>query len=507
MVSFLDNQRGSGILAHLSSLPSEFGIGDIGDSAHRFIDYLESGGQKYWQILPTVPTSLVFDSSPYMSSSAFAGSPLLISPEILHKDGLLTRQELQRRPSFSPYTTEYEKVTTFKAELLERAFARFDPRADPAYLKFCELSSWLEDYALYMSIKELLNGKPWYEWPEPLVQRDQTALADFRKREARRIHFFCFVQYLFFSQWRLLKDHAREKSIQIIGDIPIYIGLDSADVWANQKIFELDPRTHQPLRVSGVPPDYFSKTGQRWGNPLYRWNSPEREIREKLLSWWGDRLEAVFQLVDIARIDHFRGFESYWTIPAKEETAVKGKWVKGPGAALFKRLQEKLGRLNIIAEDLGHITPDVIKLRDKLGFPGMKVLQFAFDGNLANQFLPYNFTSKNCVIYTGTHDNDTTTGWFLSERLNDAQRRLIKRFANRELFDDSTIHRDFIHLALSSTADLAIIPLQDVLGFGSDCRMNIPGEPEGNWRWRCAEEFLTPDLASWLKDITTRFGR
>ena len=305
----------------------------------------------------------------------------------------------------------------------------------------------------------------------------------------------------------MLRDYAGARHISLIGDIPIYIGLDSADVWANQEIFELDRRTLHPRRVSGVPPDYFSDTGQRWGNPLYRWHSHDPGTREKLLDWWSERLRSIFELVDVARIDHFRGFESYWAIPASEETAVKGKWVKGPGISFFKKVQERLGPLKIIAEDLGDITQEVVMLRDKLNFPGMKILQFAFDANPDNPFLPYNFKSANCVVYTGTHDNDTTTGWFLSDRLDDEQRRFIKRFANRDLLDASSIHRDFIYLALSSSAALAIIPLQDLLGFGSDCRMNVPGEAEGNWKWRCAPEFLTDDLADWLKIAATRFGR
>ena len=507
MVSFLTDKRSSGVLAHITSLPSAFGIGDIGESSYRFIDFLERAGQRYWQFLPTVPTSLVFDSSPYMSSSAFAGSPLLISPSLLVESGLLPRSSLRTAPQFSPYTTDYRRVSSFKAKLLEQAYKNFCKRDHVDFQDFVNRTDWLHDYGLYMSAKKAHRGKPWYQWPKGLAEREQGALDTFTDRHRERILFHCFEQYIFFSQWSLLKDYADSKNIRLIGDIPIYIGLDSADVWVNQDIFELDRRTLTPRRVSGVPPDYFSVTGQRWGNPLYRWNSHDAGIKKSLLDWWSDRLRALFELVDVARIDHFRGFASYWAIPASEETAVNGKWLKGPGFTFFRKIQERLGPLNIIAEDLGDITEEVIKLRDQLDFPGMKVLQFAFDENRSNPFLPYNFNTPNCVVYTGTHDNDTTTGWFLSERFNDQQRKFIKRYANRDLLDGSSIHQDLIYLALSSAAALAIIPLQDLLGFGSDCRMNIPGEPEGNWRWRCGPEFLTDDIAEWLQEVTHRFGR
>lgn len=500
-------KRASGILAHISSLPSPYGIGDIGTSACRFIDFLKESGQKYWQILPTGPTSLIFDSSPYMSTSAFAGSPLLISPELLAEKELLKRSELETSNKFNPFLTNFQQVTAYKQKLLNLAFTRFQPSSGQSYTLFCRQTDWLDDYALFMTLKNVFQGKPWYQWPRDLAGRSPSSLQAARKQYEQQYNYYAFEQFLFYSQWSILKNYAADNQIRIIGDIPIYISLDSADVWSHQELFEINQRTLKPLRVSGVPPDYFSKTGQRWGNPLYRWNSKSADIREGLLKWWSNRFKAVFELVDVARIDHFRGFESYWAIPESEDTAVKGTWVKGPGSLFFKKVHERLGQLDIIAEDLGEITDDVHKLRDRSGFPGMKVLQFAFDGNPGNPFLPYNFSTPNCVVYTGTHDNDTTLGWFMSENLDDELRRTIKKMANRDLHDYSSIHEDLIYLALSSTANLAIIPLQDILGFGGDCRMNTPGIPTGNWKWRCAPEFLSDERTNWLKEITTRFGR
>ena len=502
------NTRASGILVHISSLPSPYGIGDIGPDAYSFVDYLDSCDQKYWQILPTGPTSRIFDSSPYMSSSAFAGSPLFISPDLLFSDSLIDRSYLQAGENFSPYLVEYSKVSRFKLKLLRKAFQQNHRlRKSTPFRQFCSDCHWLEDYALFMSFKNIFQGKAWFQWPDPVAARDRKVLKKAREDHHDLFEYYCFEQYLFHSQWARLKSYASKRNISLIGDIPIYIGLDSSDVWTNQELFEIDAETHRPLRVSGVPPDYFSKTGQRWGNPLYRWNSKDPRIRDKLVDWWIKRFKAVFSLVDVTRIDHFRGFESYWAIPEKEETAVNGSWVKGPGKDFFEKIIAELGHLNIIAEDLGVITPEVTELRQSLEFPGMKVLQFAFDQNPGNPFLPYNYYDRSCVVYTGTHDNDTTVGWYLSAQLSDEQRREIKKFVNREIDDKSDIHRDFIYLALSSTADLAIFPLQDLLGFGSDCRMNIPGIPTGNWRWRCAPEFLTGENAHWLKAITARFGR
>ena len=507
MQSFLTTDRASGVLAHISSLPGPYGIGDIGSAAFGFIDFLHQAGQKYWQILPTVPTSLFFDSSPYMSSSAFAGSPLLICPNSLVDSGLLKKSDIDSKVTFSPYLTDYPQVDRFKRQLLEDSFKTFSPVQDDHYQQFINRTPWLRDYALFMCLKEVHHNKPWTDWPDELARRNPSALARVEKRYSTRINYYQFEQYLFFSQWTALKKHAAERGVSIIGDIPIYVALDSSDVWAHQNIFEIDEEPLAPLRVSGVPPDYFSETGQLWGNPLYRWNSKDSATGDALVDWWVQRFKAIFDMVDVARVDHFRGFEAYWAVPADEKTALNGSWVKGPGASFFEKIYRHLGELKIIAEDLGEISEEVIKLRDRLGFPGMKVLQFAFDGNKANPFLPHNYTTPNCVVYTGTHDNDTTLGWFLSNHVNDHQRKETKRFANRTMHDTSPIHHDLIYLALSSTASLAVIPLQDLLGFGSDCRMNTPGVAKGNWQWRCHEKHLTDETADYLRRLCQRFGR
>jgi len=507
MTSLSTQKRASGLLAHITSLPSPHGIGDIGSAARAFIDFLALSGQKYWQILPTGPTSLIFDSSPYMSSSAFAGSPLLISPDMLVDMGLIKKSELVPPETFSRYLTNFPAVTDYKNEILRIAFSRFRQSPGTQYHLFCHETQWLDDYALFMTLKTVNGQKPWYQWPRDLARRDRTSIQAAKKEHQRLYSYFLFEQYIFHAQWSELKNYADDRKIKLVGDIPIYIGLDSSDVWANQHLFELNPKTLLPKRVSGVPPDYFSETGQRWGNPLYRWNSRHLDIKNGLLDWWTKRFSAVFDQVHVARIDHFRAFESYWAIPEVEETAINGSWVKGPGISFFKKIRQKLGPLDIIAEDLGQITKKVTKLREQTGFPGMKVLQFAFDGKTDNPFLPHNFSTSHCVAYTGTHDNDTTLGWFLSEELNDQARHTIKKLANRALHDSSPIHEDCIYLIISSTANLAIFPLQDVLGFGSDCRMNTPGVPRGNWAWRCAPEFLSDERAHWLNEITKRFGR
>ncbi len=500
-------ERSCGILAHISSLPSQYGIGDIGPSSYTFIDFLIQAGQKYWQFLPIGPTNPVFDNSPYTSSSAFAGSYLLISPELLLQDGLLVEEDVHAAPQFSPYLTEFEKVIPFKLKLLGKAFSRFSGYDREDYTNFLKTTSWLDDYACFMTLKELYSAKAWYEWPKDIANREPDAIASIQNSHETRINYYRFEQYIFHKQWQLLRKYAKSSGVKLFGDIPIYVGLDSADVWAHQDIFKLDSRTLKPTHVAGVPPDYFSETGQRWGNPLYRWNTRNKKVSQKLLSWWIDRFTSVFTLVDVARIDHFRAFESYWSVPAKEKTAINGKWIKGPGKTFFQLIFKKLGPLNIIAEDLGVITPAVEKLRDDLCFPGMKVLQFAFDKNSKNNFLPCNYTSPNYVVYTGTHDNDTSVGWYLSDKITDEDRMEISQFANRRFGDEKDIHENLIYLALSSICNLAIIPLQDVLGFGNDCRMNTPGTKKGNWAWRCSPEFLKAHIADELREKTITFGR
>ncbi len=498
-------KRASGILAHISSLPSPHGIGDIGYSAYNFLDFLEASGQSLWQFLPTGPTNPIFDNSPYMSTSAFGGSPLLISLDLLIKNGLLKDRELEA-PHFSEYQTNFKEVINFKTHYLRLAFKRFDT-TNPAFLQFKKQNAWLRDYCLFMVLKEDYDQKGWFDWPKELACRNMAALKHKENEHVSKMEYFAFEQFSFFSQWQELQKKARKRDIQLIGDIPIYVGWDSVDVWANQAIFALNQKTHAPVNIAGVPPDYFSKTGQRWGNPLYQWDSTDKRTVASLYTWWTERFRTIFNLVDIARIDHFRGFEAYWSIPSTHKTAINGKWIKGPGIHFFQEIFRQLGPLQIIAEDLGDITPEVTALRDALNFPGMKVLQFAFDGNVHNNFLPFNYTSPNNIVYTGTHDNDTTVGWFLSDKLTDEKRKKLLQYCNRRPNDDSEIHRDIIHLALSSVSRYAIFPLQDILGFGNDCKMNSPGSKKGNWAWRCAPRFLTDDISNWLHQQCELYGR
>jgi 4-alpha-glucanotransferase len=358
-----------------------------------------------------------------------------------------------------------------------------------------------------MAAKEVYGDAGWFSWPRELSTRSDKALQMFIAQHPERINYYRFEQFEFFRQWQLLRNYANQKEISLFGDLPIYVSYDSVDVWANQEIFTLDRKTFRPTHVSGVPPDYFSETGQRWGNPLYDWQSDSKQVQEKLIKWWSDRLTNLFSQVDMARIDHFRGFESYWSIPEECKTAMDGEWLKGPGKSFFSQVFDKLGPLNIVAEDLGIITDEVETLRDELNFPGMKVLQFAFDGNPDNNFLPHNFTTPNCIVYTGTHDNNTTVGWFLSDKLNNKQRETVKITANRDPHDLRGCNHDLIFLAQSSISMLCMFPLQDILGFGGDCKMNSPGVAEGNWRWRCSAEFLTPAVAQQLKETTQRYNR
>ena len=500
--------RSSGILAHITSLPSPFGIGDIGVSSYKFIDFLVECNQTYWQFLPTVPTNTLFDNSPYMSTSAFAGSPLLISPDLLFEAGLISKKTLSSHPDFSPYTTDHAAVNLFKSSILKEAYSNFnssDSEEYQAFLKKCKY--WIEDYSLFMALKEKYSFFLWSRWPKDISSRDKDTLHSFRAEYSTLINYYSFEQYIFFSQWDILRNYAKEKKISLFGDIPIYVGYDSADVWAHPEIFLLDSETQQPTIVSGVPPDYFSDTGQRWGNPLYDWHPNASSTKTELYNWWEERLESLFLQVDVARIDHFRAFEAYWAIPADELTAINGKWCKGPGREFFEYISANLGDLNIVAEDLGVITQEVEELRDFLGFPGMKVLQFAFDNDPGNSHLPYNYSSHNCITYTGTHDNDTTVGWFLSDKLDDNMRKIVKKMTNRTHLDARSIHTDLIYLAQSSISKLTIFPLQDILGFGNDCKMNSPGTPIGNWKWRCSKEFLTTDIAKYISSSTNLFGR
>ena len=417
-------------------------------------------------------------------------------------------EEDLKSPPFSDYFIEFPKVIDFKQRLLLKAWKNFQTSSwKSLFFDFChKASSWLNDHALFMALKRKFNQAPWYEWPLELRCADKKSLLLASFELEKKINYFRFEQYLFFSQWQRLRDYAHDKGIRIIGDLPFYVGTDSVDVWAHQHIFELDRKTRKPSRVSGVPPDYFSETGQLWGNPLYRWDTRKGEVRKQLYNWWYKRFKATFSQLDVIRIDHFRGFESYFSIPAAHETAENGKWKRGPGINFFREMEKRLGRMPVIAEDLGIITPAVEQLRDDLDFPGMKILLFAFDGNIDNPYLPMNY-EKNCIVYTGTHDNDTAVGWFLDPDVAGECKLRMKKAANKSDDDISKAHRDLIYLAMSSTAILSIIPMQDVLGFGNDCRMNRPATTEDNWLWRCAPDSMNENVAGWLKEETAFYGR
>ena len=493
----LFDERKSGILLHPTSLPGDYGIGSFGEKAYRWIDLLADGGQKLWQILPLGPTG--YGNSPYQSYSAFAGNPLLIDLNMIQEEGWLDENISGKRDDFNVNHVDYDRVTAYKLPLLKEAFINFSRNAGghtkDAFRKFCDDEKiWLDDYALFMALKKKYADKIWYAWDEVIVKRHPDALAEMRERLQEEITFQKFLQYLFFKQWHDLKTYAHRKGIWIIGDLPIYVSVDSSDVWSHRELFQLDEKC-RPTHVAGVPPDYFSATGQRWGNPLYDWDRMEKED----FSWWILRIKKSLELYDIIRIDHFRGFEAYWSIPADEPTAVHGKWVKGPGHAFFKAVEKSLGFLPIIAEDLGVITPEVEKLRDDFGLPGMKILQFAFDGNSENAYLPHN-GRKNSIIYTGTHDNDTTVGWFESAQ----NRQYILEYLSRS---DMEIHWAMIREIMASVSVFSLFPLQDLLGLGSFARMNRPGDPHGNWSWRVTEAQLQKGLFEHLNRLTRLYGR
>lgn len=494
--------RASGILLHPTSLPSRFGIGDLGSGAYQFVDFLVESFQQVWQILPLGPTG--FADSPYLCYSALAGNPLLISPEKLYEENLLSQEDLDNYPELPQYWVDYDLVKEHKLPLLYKAIENFKQGATPeqkaAFEQFCQRhAAWLDDYTLFMAIKEDQDGAGWYQWEEKLAKRDPQTLADYTNKLSNAIFQHKFLQFEFFRQWTNLKEYANEQGIKLFGDIPIYVAHDSVDVWANPDIFCLDEETGEPALMAGVPPDYFSETGQLWGNPVYNWEA----LQKTKFKWWIQRVEGILEYVDLIRIDHFRGFEAYWAVPQGEETAINGEWLTAPGEEFFDLLAQDLGKLPIIAEDLGVITPEVEALRDKYEFPGMKILQFAFDSDRANCFLPYNYVNRNCIVYTGTHDNDTTVGWFYA-RSPEEQKRVTDYLG---CVCEEGIHWSLIRMALASVANQAIFPLQDVLGFGSDCRMNVPGIAENNWKWRYVPENINSDLANTLKWLTFMYGR
>jgi len=496
--------RGSGVLLHVSSLPGPFGSGDLGGGARDFVDFLAAGGQGCWQVLPLGPTCDFFADSPYMSFSAFAGNPLFIDLADLAELGLVSYRRLATPPEFSEYLLDYQAVEAWRGPVLAEAWQAFSASPGPEFSEFRAAMDWLDDYALFMALRERYGASSWAAWPRELAARVPAALKRARAELADRVGFHGFLQFQFYRQWQALRRYAGERGVRLIGDLPIYVGHDSADVWSNPGFFRLRSDDFLPSHVAGVPPDYFSVTGQRWGNPLYRWQSGKDEANRPLYHWWAERLRHLLRLTDLCRIDHFRGFESYWEIEAGEETAENGRWVKGPGEPFFAALRRELGDLPIIAEDLGIITPEVTELRRRLGLPGMKVLQFAFDFDPHNSHLPHNYDSVASVVYTGTHDNNTTLGWFMDRELPEEVREQVRRYTGS---DGRAISRDLVRFALASVAALAVIPLQDVLGFGADCRMNTPGTSAGNWRWRCARRFLNDETARWLRQETVFYNR
>jgi 4-alpha-glucanotransferase len=493
--------RASGILLHPTSLPGRFGIGDLGLEALKFIDFLAGSGQQYWQVLPLGPTG--YGNSPYMCYSAMAGNPLLISLEELKDEGLLNDEDLAHLPEFSADRVEFERVVEVKLPLLQKACENFKRQASELqrtrFAGFCESKAyWLDDYALYMAIKQSQGGTSWHTWEPELAKRHPDTLEQWKRRLPSEIFFYKFLQFAFFQQWSELKRYANDRGIHLIGDIPIYVAHDSADVWANPENFVLNVKTGEPAMMAGVPPDYFSATGQLWGNPVYNWG----RLQKTNFKWWIQRFQALLDYVDVIRIDHFRGFESFWAVPQGQTTAMKGKWVKALGHELFSAIKDQLGHLAVLAEDLGIITPEVEALRDRFEFPGMKVLHFAFGSDPGNPFLPFNY-ARNCIVYTGTHDNDTTVGWF--NQLPEYDRSNLESYLGT--ISPDGVHWDMIRLALSSTANLSIVPLQDVLGLDTDARMNFPSKPEGNWEWRYRSDMLMDEARDRLARLTWLFGR
>jgi len=498
---FPPGYRASGVLLHITSLPSAYGIGDLGPGAFGWVDRLHEAGQSWWQALPLGPTG--YSDSPYQCLSSFAGNGLLISPDGLIDDGLLRAADCAG-PAFSPTAVEYGKVVPFKLRMLETAWRRFSagarPDLRPAYEQFCQAHGlWLDDYALFRALKNRYNGACYLEWPVELIRRTPAALAQARRELANQIELVRFAQFVLSRQAERLEQHAHDKGVQLIGDLPFFVSPDSSDVWANPELFLLG-KGDQLKVVAGVPPDYFSAEGQLWGNPVYDWDA----LRRSGYRWCVDRLRALLARVDVIRLDHFRAFAAAWHVPAGASTAQAGQWLRGPGAEFFKAVEKDLGALPFIAEDLGLITPDVTALRDQFRLPGMRVLQFAFDGKADNPYLPRNYV-PNTVVYTGTHDNPTTRGWY--EELSDERQQNVWSHLGRSGGDASEVAPALMHLAWESVAALAIAPLQDLLNLGNEARMNTPGRAEGNWRWRCTEEMLSTRAFEWLRDLTNMSGR
>lgn len=491
---------------HITSLPSVYGIGDLGQGAYQFADFLADTGQTYWQILPVNPTSTAYGNSPYSSQSAFAGNTLLISPDLLREKRLITEEEINGMlPVMPDETVDYDRATLFKEKIMSSAFGRFrseeNAEVEHDYSRFCKQNSvWLEDYALFSVLREEHGNSAWNTWEQGLRDRDQEKLEKTRNKFAERIMYVKFTQYLFYSQWKELKNYCSSLGIRIIGDVPIYPNFDSCDVWANQQLFKLDKKK-RPRFVAGVPPDYYSSTGQLWGNPVYDWDV----LKKTGYRWWIDRLAHNFRLVDIVRIDHFRGFVACWEVPAGHKTAVEGSWVDVPAKDFFNTLKRHFKPLPVLAEDLGIITPDVRDVMEHYAFPGMKVLLFAFGDDFPDgDYLPHNY-SRNCVVYTGTHDNNTVRGWFRQEA-DDEQKNRLSGYAGADV-DEDTVSWHMIRLAMLSVADTAVIPMQDILSLDEYAKMNVPATTSGNWMWRMNGGFPDRDTAEKLREITIIYGR
>ncbi|MFO0795459.1 MAG: 4-alpha-glucanotransferase [Candidatus Brocadiaceae bacterium] len=496
------NRRSSGILLHITSLPSPYGIGDFGTGAYKFVDFLAETKQGFWQILPLNPTDSALGNSPYYSPSAFASNTILISPELMFQSGLLEKGDLDTHPTSHGDRVDYHKAITHKKQLFCRAYERFKGKANTCeYEKFCkENSYWLEDFALFVALKEHFRGQLWNQWPWEICDRRPETLQSLKKQHCDKIELEKFLQFIFSQQWASLKEYSNNRGIQIIGDIPIYVCFDSADVWAHPDLFKLN-ENKQPMYVAGVPPDYFSATGQYWGNPVYQWD----RLKETGYQWWIQRIQRNITLFDMMRIDHFRGFVAYWEIPSTEKTAVNGRWVEAPAENFITTLLKRFSHLPFIAEDLGVITPDVKEIIQRFGFPGMRILLFAFGGDLpTNPYAPHNYI-RNCVAYTGTHDNNTVKGWFEKEATKEDKERLY-RYLGREI-SAPEVNGEFIRIVMMSAANLVLFPMQDILGLGGDARMNRPAITEGNWSWRLSSEQITPSLIQKLRDMTEIYGR
>jgi len=492
-------ERSAGVLLHPTSLAATYGIGDLGNEAYAWLDFLHQTHCGLWQILPLGPTG--YGDSPYQCFSAFAGNIYLISPDFLLRDGLLDEADLQERPNFPEHYVDYGMVIPWKISILNRAYERFCAASYPSIKRAFEIfihenQSWLEEFTLFMALKDAHHGAAWFEWEHPLRLRDNKAVAKAHKQFHEAIHRHSFFQFLFFQQWQQLYAYAKEKKVRIIGDIPIFMAHDSAEVWANPHLFFMD-KNGAPDVVAGVPPDYFSPTGQLWGNPLYRWDVHEANG----FDWWLERIRAVLSMVDIIRLDHFRGFSAFWEVPAKEKTAMNGRWMPAPGEKLFSTIAQQLGELPIIAEDLGVITPDVVQLRQQFNLPGMKILVFAFDEGAEDHDLPHHYT-KDCVVYTGTHDNDTIRGWYA--RVNEEERDFTRRYLRTDGHD---IAWDVIRAAWSSVAVFSLTTMQDLLSLGNEARMNFPSRPSGNWIWRMPANSLNDMLFHRLAELNWLYSR